>query len=230
MGLAIVDNTATIKRIVADHFELTPAHLESPRRTAELARPRQIAMVLARELLPRKSLPDIGRAFGNRDHTTVMHAVRAVARRRADDASYDATYLALRTECETELKHEDDDEQTAARDAAERLVERIVGQIRIGLLQVALERPKEFVECVNARVPMPRHPQPEERATPARDVPVGQSWAFPPEGKPTLEPTISATRRALEARHATKSIGKERPWPVKPDFRAGTTSPTKAGA
>ena len=68
-----------IKKKVADHFGLKVADLESPNRSRSIVRPRQIAMYLGRLLTPR-SYPEIGRRFGNRDHTTVMHAVETIQR------------------------------------------------------------------------------------------------------------------------------------------------------
>jgi len=66
-----------IKRKVADHFQLKVADLESPNRSRSIVRPRQVAMYLSRILTPR-SFPEIGKRFGDRDHTTVMHAVTTV--------------------------------------------------------------------------------------------------------------------------------------------------------
>ena len=66
-----------IQRVVASHFNVSKADLLSARRTRNIVRPRQIAMYLAKMLTPR-SLPEIGRHFGGRDHTTVLHAVRKV--------------------------------------------------------------------------------------------------------------------------------------------------------
>lgn len=66
-----------IQKIVARHFNVSKADLLSSRRTRTIVRPRQIAMYLSKVLTPR-SLPEIGRRFGGRDHTTVLHAVRKV--------------------------------------------------------------------------------------------------------------------------------------------------------
>ncbi len=66
-----------IQRIVARHYNVSKADLLSSRRTRTIVRPRQIAMYLAKMLTPR-SLPEIGRRFGGRDHTTVLHAVRKI--------------------------------------------------------------------------------------------------------------------------------------------------------
>lgn len=66
-----------IQRVVARHYNVSKADLLSSRRTRTIVRPRQIAMYLAKILTPR-SLPEIGRRFGGRDHTTVLHAVRKI--------------------------------------------------------------------------------------------------------------------------------------------------------
>jgi len=60
------------------------ADMQSKRRSRVIARPRQVAMYLAKQLTPR-SLPEIGRRFGGRDHTTVMHAVKKVDELLAED-------------------------------------------------------------------------------------------------------------------------------------------------
>ncbi|HRQ60621.1 MAG TPA: helix-turn-helix domain-containing protein, partial [Alphaproteobacteria bacterium] len=62
---------------VAEHYNLRMTDMHSARRARNVARPRQVAMYLAKQLTAR-SLPEIGRKFGGRDHTTVMHAVRKV--------------------------------------------------------------------------------------------------------------------------------------------------------
>jgi chromosomal replication initiator protein len=74
-----------IQKAAAEHFGLKQADLISERRTRAVARPRQAAMWLAKQLTTR-SLPDIGRRFGGRDHTTVLHAVRRIDELRAADA------------------------------------------------------------------------------------------------------------------------------------------------
>lgn len=74
-----------IQRKVADHYNIRMADMHSARRARQVARPRQVAMYLAKQLTAR-SLPEIGRKFGGRDHTTVMHAVRKVEELMTDDA------------------------------------------------------------------------------------------------------------------------------------------------
>jgi chromosomal replication initiator protein len=66
-----------IQKRVAEHFKIRVSDMSSARRSRVVARPRQVAMYLSKQLTSR-SLPEIGRAFGGRDHTTVMHAVRKV--------------------------------------------------------------------------------------------------------------------------------------------------------
>ena len=74
----------TIQKVVAEHYALKQADLLSERRARAIARPRQVAMWLAKQITTR-SLPDIGRRFGGRDHTTVLHAVRRIEALKADD-------------------------------------------------------------------------------------------------------------------------------------------------
>ncbi|HEX6860337.1 MAG TPA: chromosomal replication initiator protein DnaA [Caulobacteraceae bacterium] len=73
-----------IQKATSEHFGLKQADLISERRNRSVARPRQAAMWLAKQLTTR-SLPDIGRRFGGRDHTTVLHAVRRIEALRAED-------------------------------------------------------------------------------------------------------------------------------------------------
>jgi len=70
-------NVETIQKLVASHFNLNIQEMLSQRRSRSLARPRQIAMYLAKQHTT-NSLPDIGRKFSNRDHTTVIHAVKKI--------------------------------------------------------------------------------------------------------------------------------------------------------
>jgi chromosomal replication initiator protein len=76
-----------IKKKVAENYALKVQDLESPNRSRSIVRPRQIAMYLARLLTPR-SYPEIGRRFGNRDHTTVMHAVETIQRLTSIDPTF----------------------------------------------------------------------------------------------------------------------------------------------
>ncbi len=73
-----------IQRRVSDHYNIRLSDLIGPRRVRVIARPRQVAMYLAKQLTTR-SLPEIGRRFGGRDHTTVMHGVRRIEELKAHD-------------------------------------------------------------------------------------------------------------------------------------------------
>ena len=81
-------NIEEIQKKVAQHFNIKVSDMSSARRSRTVARPRQIAMYLSKNLTSR-SLPEIGRRFGNRDHTTVIHAVRKVEELRNKDVSFD---------------------------------------------------------------------------------------------------------------------------------------------
>ena len=88
-----------IQKLVSAHFELKPLDLVSARRSRAVARPRQIAMYLSKRLTTR-SLPEIGRKFGGRDHSTVIHAVRKVEELRDLDRDVDAAVRVLLRELE----------------------------------------------------------------------------------------------------------------------------------
>jgi chromosomal replication initiator protein len=88
-----------IQRKVCEHFRIRQSEMGSARRAREVARPRQIAMYLAKQLTQR-SLPEIGRRFGGRDHTTVIHAVRKIEELRAADAEIDADVRLLMRQLE----------------------------------------------------------------------------------------------------------------------------------
>jgi chromosomal replication initiator protein len=77
-----------IQRKVAEYYNIRLADMHSARRARQVARPRQVAMYLAKQMTPR-SLPEIGRKFGGRDHTTVMYAVRKIEELRAGDTALD---------------------------------------------------------------------------------------------------------------------------------------------
>ena len=88
--LKAFDRRVTIEEIqkrVSEHYHLRLSDMSSARRARAVARPRQVAMYLAKQLTSR-SLPEIGRKFGNRDHTTVMHAVSRVNELMAVDAGF----------------------------------------------------------------------------------------------------------------------------------------------
>ncbi|MDJ0275621.1 chromosomal replication initiator protein DnaA [Sphingomonas sp. 2R-10] len=83
-----------IQRAVSAHFEVKQLDLVSARRAQVIARPRQVAMYLAKRLTTR-SLPEIGRKFGNRDHSTVIHAVRRIEELRGVDREIDTAVRTL---------------------------------------------------------------------------------------------------------------------------------------
>ena len=76
-----------IQKKVAEHYNVRVADMHSARRSRAVARPRQVAMYLAKQLTPR-SLPEIGRKFGGRDHTTVIHAVKKIEELSAYDGAF----------------------------------------------------------------------------------------------------------------------------------------------
>ncbi len=86
-----VDN---IQRIVADYYKIKVSDMYSKKRSRTVARPRQMAMALAKELT-QLSLPDIGDAFGGRDHTTVLHACRKIVDLRACNPEISRDFVAL---------------------------------------------------------------------------------------------------------------------------------------
>ena len=81
------DTIEEIQKRVAEHFNIRISDMHSARRARSVARPRQVAMYLAKQLTTR-SLPEIGRKFGGRDHTTVMHAVKKVDELRDHDSIF----------------------------------------------------------------------------------------------------------------------------------------------
>ena len=89
-----------IQKLVSQHFELKPLDLVSARRSRAVARPRQIAMYLSKRLTTR-SLPEIGRKFGGRDHSTVIHAVRKIEELRDTDRDIDGAVRVLMRELES---------------------------------------------------------------------------------------------------------------------------------
>jgi chromosomal replication initiator protein len=83
-----------IQKTVAEYFKLKISDMHSKKRSRNIARPRQVAMCLAKDLTP-MSLPEIGEAFGNRDHTTVLHACRTISTLRKKDSALNRDYLVL---------------------------------------------------------------------------------------------------------------------------------------
>jgi chromosomal replication initiator protein len=87
-------NVEGIQKTVAEYFKIKVSDMHSKRRNRNIARPRQVAMALAKDLT-QMSLPEIGEAFGNRDHTTVLHACRTIATLRKKDISLNRDYHLL---------------------------------------------------------------------------------------------------------------------------------------
>lgn len=83
-----------IQKTVADYYKIKVSEMYSKKRSRNVARPRQVAMALAKELT-QLSLPDIGDAFGGRDHTTVLHACRKVAELKTDSPDLNRDFEAL---------------------------------------------------------------------------------------------------------------------------------------
>jgi chromosomal replication initiator protein len=95
--IALQEKLVTIENIqktVADYYKLRVAELLSKRRSRSVARPRQVAMALAKELTTH-SLPEIGDAFGGRDHTTVLHACKRIRELRDEERRIDEDYANL---------------------------------------------------------------------------------------------------------------------------------------
>lgn len=95
--LAVYDRLVTLENIqktVAEYYKMRLADLLGKKRTRSVARPRQLAMALAKELT-NHSLPEIGQSFGGRDHTTVLHACRKVKELRETDARMEEDYINL---------------------------------------------------------------------------------------------------------------------------------------
>ncbi len=86
---------ADVKAAVVARFYLQAGDMVSARKSYDISHPRQLSMYLCKQLTP-KSLPDIGKAHGDRDHTTVIHAIKQVEKRRAADPEYD--YIAAELE------------------------------------------------------------------------------------------------------------------------------------
>ena len=83
-----------IQKTVADYYKVKVSDILSKRRSRSIARPRQLAMALSKELTNR-SLPEIGNAFGGRDHTTVLHACRKIEQLREESHDIKEDYKNL---------------------------------------------------------------------------------------------------------------------------------------
>jgi|GEM_PF-1618161 len=211
-------SVATIKRLVAAAFEVPIDAMASRHRTRRLAVPRMVAMALVRELCLGMSYPAIGRLFGNRDHTSVLHASRSIARLVARGDLTQADFDALQAQCKAAVAVEATRSDVFLKLEAERLVARICEHVRDGLLRAVLRDPQAFVARMWRDGHKPKL-RPEAEASldaklklkfdpprAARDVPAGHSWAFPKKAPRNVG-------RALDPK-----------WPVRPDFKKETAS------
>jgi chromosomal replication initiator protein len=89
-----------IQAVVASHYDVTRADICSARRMKEIVIPRQVAMYLAKELTP-FSLPQLGRHFGGRDHTTILHGIRRIGAKVFADAGFAHEVISLRATLES---------------------------------------------------------------------------------------------------------------------------------
>ena len=128
---------AEIQQAVADEFGLTLRELCSDRRAAHIVRPRQVAMFLAKKLT-RQSLPAIGREFGNRDHTTVLHGCHRVEQRMADDAVLAVTVSALEAILTDRLKD--------LPPPIEQAIDEVVEEWRVAAIRAARRDPVGFAK------------------------------------------------------------------------------------
>lgn len=97
-----VPSIRVIQRLCADYYEVSVLDLLSIRRSAELVKARQVAMYLSKEFTS-KSLPEIGRRFGGRDHTTVIHALRKIKEKESSDKEMADDLNALRQQIREQL-------------------------------------------------------------------------------------------------------------------------------
>lgn len=95
--MSVYPSISDIKELVCAAFNVPAIEMVSQRRARAVARPRQVAMLLAYELTPR-SLPQIGRHFGGRDHTTVMYAIKRVKELAVSDPDFGERVARLREE------------------------------------------------------------------------------------------------------------------------------------
>lgn len=198
-----------IKQIVVEHFGLCIADMNSHRRSNNLARPRMMAMTLCRDFLKDYTLPLIGRCFGGRDHTTVMHATERVKALRAKLPEINRDFHRLTAKVKRALT------ASPAGTQAEILADRFAGmaaeEVRSRILAGMLEDPKAFVEALMAPRSAPidkMHPNDVQlaKAQPARHPPArrppprhsGSLMAPMPQRLPTDLHTLAAIRADLK--------------------------------
>lgn len=136
----------TIQRVVAESHSIPLEAMASPRRARCWARPRMIAMYLSQRMVPAVSLPQIGQAFGNRDHTTVMNAVRVISQARHTDLATRMLLEDLERQLRPHLRTPrtpPEADTDAAR--AEDLARRIARDFTCGMLRIARKHPGPFL-------------------------------------------------------------------------------------
>lgn len=141
----------TITRVVAEQHGITLSEIRSARRSRDVTGPRQIAMALSAELVQDTSLPQIGRAF-NRDHTTVIHAIRVVSERIERDDAYNQKVQEARAICtsllSTNPRLRQDSEQMLLIAHARGLALAMGDAYTKRLLAIARDDPQAFVNWV----------------------------------------------------------------------------------
>ena len=175
-----IPSITRIKMAVAEEYGVSAIDLESDRRARAIAHPRQAAMWLCRRLTGR-SLPEIGRHFGGRDHTTVMHACRAVERRLADpDESERLTRLADRL-------GEGEDVWTSSAARADWALQEVhelmreVERLQDRLARFSLVLASSTGKRPRIEVPVPPEPNPEPTPAPAAAPPADEAEPSLPE-------------------------------------------------
>jgi hypothetical protein len=138
---------AAIKETVAASFGITVMQLDSHRRLRQWARPRQVAMYLASRLCG-YSLPKIGRAFGDRDHTTVYHAIQVIERLRESDIRVRATVDQLERQLQQELDPAEPDLTI--------IIEEFIAKLRSALYAQTKLDPSTLFIALNQAVPKER--------------------------------------------------------------------------
>jgi hypothetical protein len=131
---------ARIKRRVADYYYLDVAELDCDRRGVDVVRPRQLAMTLAKRLTT-LSYPQIGMAFGGRDHTTVMHAVRRVRKLQQVDGQIARDLRRLQNALMEELRQTEPGTFNV-----DLLADQLVDELRIRLLAHARKNPMRLIQ------------------------------------------------------------------------------------
>ena len=177
--LPSIPSITRIKMAVAEEYGVSAIDLESDRRAHAVAHPRQAAMWLCRRLTGR-SLPEIGRHFGGRDHTTVMHACRAVERRLADpDESERLTRLADRL-------GEGEDVWTSGAARADWALQEVhelmreVERLQDRLARFSLVLASSTGKRPRIEVPALPEPSPEPAPAPAQTIPARPAEAVEP--------------------------------------------------